>query len=308
MWFALICVCLWSFAGYGSARCARNWGTARANRFRLGLATALLLALCLPRGVIPMVPELGWYIGAGVLHLGLADIALFAAYRLMGPRLGVLVCLTCAVPVAVLAEWLWLGNTPSATALALSGAILVAVVFAMAPAERLRLGDRSVRLGLLFGLLSGVGQGLSQVVQAHGADQMRALEISVDPFVGSLCRALGGLLVLLAVWPITRLRRNADVAASYATSTERLGRQAGKQVWPWLLLSAIFGPILGIGALTLAIEHASSPSLVQAVVASLPVVMIPVAWILDGDRPSLRSALAGLCAVGCVIALALLDA
>lgn len=305
MWFAVICVCVWSIGAYGSARCARNWGSAAANRWRLGLASVILLALCLPRGVVPWRWELGWLLTAGVLHLGLADVALFAAYRLIGPRLATLVCLSCAVPVALVAEWLWFGRHPDAPGIALAAGIVVLVVVALAPAERIRLGARAIRLGLACGLLASLGQGLSQVIQVIGMRRLDAAGIAVDPFLGSLCRCLGGFAILLLVWPVMRLRATGDVAASYAASTERLGLQAGRRVWPWLLLTVVCGPILGIGALTLALERASSPGLVQAVIAALPVVVIPITWLLDGDRPSRRSLLAGLGAVACVIALAL---
>jgi len=63
--------------------------------------------------------------------------------------------------------------------------------------------------------------------------------------------------------------------------------------------SATAGPILGIGALTLALETTEA-GLVQAAIATLPVWMIPWAWILDGDRPSPRSILAVACVGGLV--------
>jgi len=117
MLWALATVVLWSGAGYSSARCARNWGSARANRFRLGLAAAVLLVLCGVRGEIPTVGPTWWYLLAGVLHLGLGDLGLFGAYRLIGPRLGVLVCGTLAVPMALVAEWAVLGTVPPWSAL-----------------------------------------------------------------------------------------------------------------------------------------------------------------------------------------------
>ena len=300
MLWALATVLLWSGAGYSSARCARNWGTATANRMRLGLASVLLCGLCLLLGTLPLYSASWWYLGAGVLHLGLGDLCLFAAYRLIGPRLGVLVCGTLGIPVALLLEWVILGNVPPAVALVLVVGVIAGVIIAFAPAERLRLGDRSVRLGLLMGTLAALGQGGSQAVQRVGAAKMAELGLSMDAFAGALCRSSGGLAVLLVMWGVTgALRHRGDVAASYGSSTTRLDGQTGRRVWPWLLVSTGFGPILGIGALTLALESTEAV-LVQAVIATLPVWMIPWAWVLDGDRPSLRSLLGGALAVGCV--------
>jgi len=65
----------------------------------------------------------------------------------------------------------------------------------------------------------------------------------------------------------------------------------------WLILSTLLGPLLGMYCLSAALE--STPAaLVQAVITTMPVFMIPVAWILDGNAPSLRSIFSGSAAVG----------
>jgi len=251
MLFALLTVVLWSGAGYASARCARNWGSGRANRYRLSLAAVVLVAVCVARDAIPLVTPIWWYLLGGVLHLGLGDLALFGCYRLIGPRLGVLVVATLAVPMALVSEWLILGTMPPWPALLLVVGIIAGVLIAFAPTERLRLGNRSVRLGnrsvrlgnrsvrlgLVLGVLGAVGQGGAQVASRIGSAAMGRIDLQIDAFTGSLCRSVGGLAVLLLVWALVGVAgHRGDVAASYGDSTERLGGQAGRRVWPWLVL------------------------------------------------------------------------
>jgi drug/metabolite transporter (DMT)-like permease len=72
-----------------------------------------------------------------------------------------------------------------------------------------------------------------------------------------------------------------------------------------MTISVLFGPVLGMIFLMRAFESAPA-GLVQATLATLPVFMIPVAWIFDGNVPSKRSVAAGTCAVALTAVLILI--
>ena len=259
---------------------------------------ALLLVLApLVDGTAPPAAVLG-LVAAGALHLGLGDLFLFAAYRTLGPRLALLVSLCCSVPIAVLGEWLVLGALPAWGHLALAGVVIAGVAIALAPSERLRLGRSAVIRGVIVGVLAGAGQACARVVSRVVVDT----GVAIGPFHGAAARVAGGLAVAVAAWGVLRACRVRDVAGSYGASLRN--DQSNQRAWPWLLASAVIGPGLSIVFLHLAQERLHA-GVVQAVLVCLPVVMIPVAWAMDGDRPSVRSVIGGCVAVGAVAAMAL---
>lgn len=299
MLFAIAVVLMWSVSAYSSSRIARAWGTGLANRARLATALVLLLILApLVDGTAPPAVT-AWLLLAGVLHLGLGDLCLFACYRLLGPRLALLVSLCSSVPLAVLGEWIFLGALPAWQDLVLAGVVITGVAVALAPAERGKLGRSAVITGVIIGIGAGLGHAAARTVSRMVVGE----GIEVGAFHGAAARVSGGLAVALCAYAVMRCLRVGDVAGSY--SQAMANDQHRQRAWPWLLASAIIGPGLSIVFLHLAQERLHA-GVVQAVLVCLPVVMIPIAWALDGDRPSVRSVVGGITAVGAVAGMALL--
>jgi drug/metabolite transporter (DMT)-like permease len=75
-------------------------------------------------------------------------------------------------------------------------------------------------------------------------------------------------------------------------------------VWPWVLINGFAGQTLGVSCMQLALE--STPAgIVFAILAITPIVVIPFALVLEGERPTAHSLVGGAIAVAGVIALAL---
>lgn len=304
MLFALLTLACWSLSAYASSRIARNLGALTANRLRLAVAVPLLGAWALLRTDLTALPGVWWFLLGGVFHLGLGDMALYAAYRHLGPRLGILVCLGLAAPLSGLIEWWWMGTVLTPAALLLGAGVLLCVAVAMAPAERLRLGARAVTAGLLAGGLGAVGQALGAVATRQGCRLVEQAGASLDLLTAAFLRTAGGLAVLLLVWIIPRRATPTAGTSAYAASLPRGDVQDRAPWWPWLIASAVCGPILGMAAYQGALARADAWA-VQAVLATLPIAMLPLTWLVDGDCPSRRSLLGGLAAAACVAALAL---
>src|SRR3954470_21435459 len=85
-------------------------GAVRANLGRL--AVALILLAVYAHGFGGGLGGAGrdWFIFSGVVGMGLGDLASFAALPLLGARLTVLMVQCLAVPIAMVAERLWLGT------------------------------------------------------------------------------------------------------------------------------------------------------------------------------------------------------
>jgi len=71
-----------------------------------------------------------------------------------------------------------------------------------------------------------------------------------------------------------------------------------------VVVNTLGGPVLGVGCYQWALSTTPS-GIVLPIVATLPLVVIPFAWRLEGDRPGGRSIIGGIIAVTGVIALTL---
>ncbi len=101
--------------------------------------------------------------------------------------------------------------------------------------------------------------------------------------------------MMMAIWPVQRLVIRARKKVGQATMTPDW-----RGAWPWLIGAAVFGPGIGVACYQLAL--ASTPAgIVQSVVATTPVLIIPLAWLIDGDRASPRTILGAILAACGVI-------
>lgn len=293
MIFALLTSICWSFSGFGSSRVAREWGAASGNGLRLLLSTLVLLGICLVKEVPLLLPGAHWFALAGFCHLCLADIGLFAVYRRLGPRIGVLMVSSLAPATALLGEWLLLGTTLSPGQLIVIAMILTLVILAVAPRERNHLSFKELKIGIFAGIFAALLQGSSAVVNRYAYTQLPE-DLSVSPWSASLLRVAAGAagvaiwILYLQLWGKKPLHRPQELLPHKKIQ--------GHPVI-WMLISVSLGPVLGVMFLMRAFETTPS-GLVQAIISTLPVFMIPLAWLLDGNRPSLRSVICGCGAVG----------
>ncbi|TVR44153.1 MAG: hypothetical protein EA402_07765 [Planctomycetota bacterium] len=289
MLFALLTLFLWTGAAYASARSARLAGALRANRWRLLVALPVLAAVGWWWAPDPLGPGLWWFLVAGALHLGLGDMGLFAAYRRLGPRLSLLIALCLTPLMSGVIEWWWLGTRPGWAQAFLALLVLAAVAVALAPTERLRLAPALWWSGIACAVAAALGQALGAVATRQGF----ALQPDAGAVATAAWRVAGGAGVLLVVALFWR--------------EPAFARGHGRRLAPWLAVSVLLGPCLGIPAYQQALATVPA-ALVQAVIAALPLTIIPLAWIFDGDRPSRRALLAGLVAVAATSAMMLLPA
>ena len=156
-------------------------------------------------------------------------------------------------------------------------------------------------------LLGALGQAGSGLVTRLGHDQVSE---EVPGLVGSALRVMGGLVMVgpMSLWALSHRESESKTVLSKAAYDQRSDKsrdQMQRRVWPWLIASVLLGPVIGIAALHTAQSTALLLALVQAVLAMLPITMLPLAWILDGDRPSARSLIAGVVAIALLVLLVL---
>lgn len=287
---AFITLFCWTISAIAASRAAAYLGGVRASRARLLLAFVLLAipVLALER-IIPLGPTAAWLMLSGAVGLGLGDLAFFLACERTGARLVVLIEQCAAVPLAAALEWWWLGGTLTLTQIAACALCVVGVGIALAPGSPLAQSRRDLVLGTIGALIAALGLAVSgvitrQAVAIAGGDGVD-LSGPAGGLSAALWRILGGAILVIggtALWPWLRW--------GFRYRTVRIARAAAnappdwKRGWPWLLAAALGGPMIGVACYQWALVGEKAGP-VLAVLALVPVAVMPVAWLVEGDRP-----------------------
>ena len=275
---ALLTVLFWSVSVVCATRAAQAFGGGVANRWRLVIAI-LLLGLAVPlAGTLPHGQAWWWLLASGAVGLGLGDLAMYRGYELIGSRLIALLTQCLAAPIAGVLEWMWLGSHPGLGEIIWGAIALLGVALALGPSVRLQAHGGVLAVGVVMGVLSAVGLAVAGVLtRSAGAapDGSGAVLHGFDGGLGAaLVRNLGGAVAaFLGGWLLAlRVPR---------PETTRVVRRRGR--W-WLLATAICGPTLGVACYQWALIEAPAAT-VQAILALVPVVVMPLAMWSEGDRP-----------------------
>jgi drug/metabolite transporter (DMT)-like permease len=86
--------------------------------------------------------------------------------------------------------------------------------------------------------------------------------------------------------------------------TLAVAREKWRRLWPWVLANALAGQTLGVTCMQWALATTSA-GIVTAIIATTPVVLLPMTRLVEGEKIGIRSLLGALVAVGGVIGLTL---
>jgi drug/metabolite transporter (DMT)-like permease len=284
-----------------NATCAshsvRGSGPMRANLGRLVVATVVLGLIAHTVGHGFASASVWWFFLSGVIGMGLGDLGVYGALPLLGSRITVLMTQCLAAPIAALGEWLWLGTRLTVAQILWGFVILAGVAVAITPSKKSPPRVQVRPIGFLFGLLAAAGQGFGALVSRKGVNVAVAAGESVHNATFGLNAAYHRIVagfVFTALWFLV-VRRLGRLSAAPATdaATRRSTRL-------WLLANGLAGPVLGVGCYQWAL--ATTPSgIVLPIAATAPLLAIPIAFWLEGDRPPRRALVGGVLAVaGCI--------
>lgn len=252
-------------------RAAHRLGSAAANAWRLLVATLVLGLWAHFFGGGFGGPAVWWFFAGGLAGFGVGGLAMFQSLPRLGSNLSTLIVQCGSAVVAAGLEWWWLGTHLSAWQLAAIAATLTGVLLGLLPRSLPRVSPAEWAGGLGWALLSAVGQGAGAVLSRKAFAVARALGEPVDAGTASYQRALAGLLVAAAALLVVRL-----------LGRDR-PREAGR-AWPWVLANAASGPLLGVVFFQWALSTTPA-GIVQAVVATAPLLTIPFAVRFETGRP-----------------------
>jgi len=289
---AFLTTILFSISAISGHRTAKLLGGTEANFSRLCVAAALLAVYAHTVGGGLGGPAFVTLFVSGCIGFGVGDMAFFQSLPRLGSRLSVLITHCLSSPMAALMEWMWLGTGLSLAEIGFALVILAGVALALAPSEHLHIERRALFAGLGFGSLAALCQAVGAVMSRKGFALAEAAGQPLDGVTVGYQRILGGVLVgaALLVW-----------VKRASASTPEPGRW--RRAWPLVLVNSLAGPTLGVSLYQWALKDHPSAH-VLPIVALTPLVIIPFAYHLEGERPGWRSLAGGAVAVIGAVALA----
>ena len=295
MTFAIITAVLFAFSAIFNTRITKLMDALFANFFRLLIAClilGLLTATFQPESFHPEASA--WLLLSGAIGFGIGDIALFAAFSRIGSRLTILINFSLGAIIGALADWMLLDDSIGAgkclSIVIILGGLAIALLSSKGKGSR----QGSFRFGIMAALIAGVGQGLGSSISRYAEPLAEASGITIGGISQAFQRVTAGLfcLTLVCLWKYSR-RKFAPAAANKATIA-----------W-WLVLAAIFGPVLGVSCFQQSLKTLTSGE-AMAITATSPLLLIPLAYFFEGERIRAGSLIGALFGVGGVIAMALI--
>jgi drug/metabolite transporter (DMT)-like permease len=267
----------WAFTGIFFAEAARRVGALRVNLLRLPIALVLLSA-ALVATATPLAAldtrRVGLLAASGLVGLTIGDLALFAALVRIGPRL--ITLLMALAPVfATLAGAVGLREVPGPlelTGMAITLAGVAWVVLERSDGEAHPLDHRGA---LALGVLAAACQGFGLVLAKAG------MAGEVPPLAATWVRmgvATAGMWLLALAFGRTA---GLDIVAS-----------ARRALAP-VLGGAISGPFVGVW-LSLVAARYTDVGVAATLMATTPVLIIPLVMRTEGYRPTPRAVLGAL--------------
>jgi drug/metabolite transporter (DMT)-like permease len=286
---ALATSCLWTISSLIFTSAGRRIGSLSVNAYRTVMAVgflvvthALLLGTLLP---LASGGQWFWMGTSGVVGLGIGDSGLFAAYVTIGPRRSVLV-MALAPIFASVGAYMMLGEIISTLAIVGIGVTLAGVVVVIFEGEErsgeIPLSRRLKSYGVSFALIGAIGQGAGLVLAKKGIDLNPT--VTLNPLSATLMRMVLGAVSL---WVVLLVAGRWPELHRASRSSIGMGHTAA---------AAFIGPFLGVTLSMVAVTYTET-GVAQTLMSLMPVLIIPVLWVVHRQRTSWRGMLGAVIAV-----------
>ncbi|HEU6448793.1 MAG TPA: DMT family transporter [Verrucomicrobiae bacterium] len=300
---ALLAAFLFSISAICGYRSAAQIGGAEANFWRITLATLSLGLWAYIFGTGIEGAAFPWFLISGFFGIGLGDTAYFQALPRIGARRAVLL-VQCLIPLfAILIEWIWLGTKLTLPQFLCIATILLGVAIALAPGDHARIPARQLCIGIGFSLFAAACSAFGAVLSRKAYFTAHTAGEFPDPGTASYQRVLGGLLIPAVILIVIKWKPARAHGGVLEGKTLHASREKWKRIWPWVLGNSLAGQTLGMTCFQWAVEKTPA-GIVTAIVATTPVMLLPMTRISDGEKIGIRSLAGALMAVAGVIALA----
>ncbi len=304
---AIIVAVLWTACSILFASAGRRIGALSVNAIRLVFAVLLLSTahLIIFGTYMPDAnnAQYGYMALSGVIGLALGDFGYFGTLVILGPRKGVLLMSMAPIFSAISAYFILdevLGAwTIVGIALTLAGVMIVVMERVPDPGEenakespkgKMDEGKgndhhrRTVMIGVLMGLGGAVGQGLGLVVSKYG--MINAASDGADPLDPLSATLIRMVAAVIFVW---------ISVAMFGKLPTVLGAMKNRPAMKRTFAGAATGPFMGVWLSMIAVSYTVA-GVAATLMATMPLIVIPVVWFLYGERTNARGVIGAVVA------------
>jgi drug/metabolite transporter (DMT)-like permease len=246
-------------------------GSQVTNRMRLlfALSYLVILNLILFREPLPFSAGSSrwmWLSLSGVIGLSLGDFFFFQSLVSLGPKLGSLLLSLAPIFGSIIA-WTFFGEI--LTLLQITGITLALAGIGwvvMSHEEPANTPHGHTRRGVSFGVLGGFGQAVGLVLSKQG------MTGDFSPFQANAIRMLAAVIF---IWAGAVIQRQAKGTISAVREKP--------QALSLIALGALIGPVLGVSASLLAVQHAEI-GVASTLMALPPVIVLPISYFVFKEK------------------------
>lgn len=293
--FAVATAVLWATSATVFEMAGRRIGSVNVNLLRLSIAAVLLAALChLHGGVLPKDAPAHvwvWMLVSGLFGFFLCDLCLFQAYVLIGARRSTLMLSLAPVFAAGLDTFV----IHKPLTLLQGGGMVVTLlgvlwVIVERPDDEALHTRAERRTGGLLAASAAFLQACGAITAKIG---MRLPDgTDYDAVAATFIRSLAGVAGFVLLIVLTGRSRKLIAAT-----------KDGRAV-ALLTAGAIAGPVIGVVCFLASLQRVQT-GITQTIIATIPVLLLPVAVLQKHERVTWRAAAGAVVAVGGVIVLCL---
>jgi drug/metabolite transporter (DMT)-like permease len=210
--------------------------------------------------------------GSGFFGFFIADVCLFKAFLLIGPRLSLLLQ-TLSPPLSQIIAWILIRDKLGAkdcAGMALTLIGVVWVVLEQPDTEEDHLRRKHLSRGIILSVISAVAGAVGAVLAKIGIENYDAVGATYIRVIGAMIGYIG-LITLLRRWPMvwrgTRHRRAMGL----------------------MMFGSFVGPFVGV-ALSMVAYRYCHVGVVNTIINTMPVLILPFLIIIYHEKVSLRAA------------------
>ena len=275
---------LWTVSSILLSSAGKRIGVLSVNAIRISIAVLLIgtAHLIIFGTFLPMATRPQWiYLSlSGFLGLAIGDLGYLGSLVLIGPRKGVL--LASMAPIfSTISAYFILGEilgpwTLSGIFLTLLGIIIV-IMEKKSNTGNISEGNRI--LGVFSGLIGAIGQGVGLTLSKYGMVNIESTPL--NPLSAALIRMISAVFIIWIVFVI--FKKPFSVIRDKKAMILTTG-------------GAVTGPFLGVWLSMIAVTYTVA-GVASTLMSLMPVLIIPVVWILYKEKTNLRGILGALIAV-----------
>ncbi len=295
---AILTSALWTLNSLLFTTAGKKIGAISVNAYRI---IAAVVFLCITHiiifgNIIPYATYDQWlWIGAsGIIGLGIGDFGLFAAFVIIGPRRSLLTMSLSPLFAAIFA-YLILNET--LTELAIIGmiitimGILIVIIEKEAKSDEEKLSKKQKIWGICLALIGAIGQGTGAVFAKKGI--YIDTNIILNPLSATLIRMV---IAAIFIWACVL------IAGKLPELQKAIKDKDGIKS---TIAGAFLGPFIGVTFSMMAVTF-TEVGVAQTLMSLMPVMIIPIIYIIYKQKTSIRGIIGALIAISGVAILFLI--